>query len=295
MPAFKKSGAKLINVASANGVSGMHAGRKFGFEKTTTDNDSIFNDPRTDAIVITTRHNSHADFVIKAVDSGKHVFVEKPLCLKQEELTEIKGVYDKSESKPIIMVGFNRRFSPQIQKIKKLLLGTSGPKSFIFNINAGHIDEDHWTQDKDVGGGRVVGEACHFIDLLRFLADSPIREWNQNSMNSNSKDTLSIGLKFEDGSIGTINYFANGPKSLPKERLEIFSQGSALQLDNFRKLKGYSWPGFTKMNLWKQDKGQNECASAFLKAVKGKTTSPIPIEEIFEIAKVSIEIATNQR
>lgn len=295
MPAFKKSGAKLINVSSANGVSGMHAGRKFGFEKTTTDNDYIFNDRGTDAIIITTRHNSHADLVIKAVDSGKHVFVEKPLCLKQEELIEIMAVYDKSESKPIIMVGFNRRFSPQIKKIKKLLLGTSGPKSFIFNINAGHIDEDHWTQDNDIGGGRVVGEACHFIDLLRFLADSPIREWNQNSMNSNSKDTLSIGLKFEDGSIGAINYFANGPKSLPKERLEIFSQGRALQLDNFRKLKGFSWPGFTKMNLWKQDKGQNDCASAFLNAVKGKTTAPIPIEEIFEIAKVSIKIATNQR
>ena len=295
MPAFKKSGAKLINVASANGVSGMHAGRKFGFEKTTTDNDSIFNDPSTDAIVITTRHNSHADFVIKAVDSGKHVFVEKPLCLKLEELNKIEAVYDKSESKPTIMVGFNRRFSPQIQKIKQLLLGTSGPKSFIFNINAGHIDEDHWTQDKDVGGDRVVGEACHFIDLLRFLADSPILYWNQTSMNSSSKDTLSIGLKFEDGSIGTINYFANGPKSLPKERLEIFSRGRALQLDNFRKLKGYSWPGFTKMNLWKQDKGQNEMASAFLNAIKGKTTAPIPIEEIFEIAKVSIEISTNQR
>ena len=295
IPAFKKSGAKLINVASANGVSGMHAGRKFGFEKTTTDNDSIFQDTKTDAIVITTRHNSHADFVIKAVDSGKHVFVEKPLCLKQEELIEIKAVYNKSKTKPIIMVGFNRRFSPQIQKIKQLLLGTSGPKSFIFNVNAGHIDEEHWTQDNDVGGGRVVGEACHFIDLLRFLADCPILDWNQNSMNSNSKDTLSIGLKFEDGSIGTINYFANGPKSLPKERLEIFSQGRALQLDNFRKLKGFSWPGFTKMNLWKQDKGQNECASAFLNAIKGKTPSPIPIEEIFEIAKVSIEIATNQR
>jgi len=295
MPAFKKSGAKLINVASANGVSGMHAGRKFGFEKTTTDNDSIFQDTKTDAIVITTRHNSHADLVVKAIDSGKHVFVEKPLCLKQEELVEIKEAYNKSKTKPIIMVGFNRRFSPQIQKIKKLLLGTSGPKSFIFNVNAGHIDEEHWTQDNDVGGGRVVGEACHFIDLLRFLADSPILDWNQNSMNSNSKDTLSIGLKFEDGSIGTINYFANGPKSLPKERLEIFSQGRALQLDNFRKLKGFSWPGFTKMNLWKLDKGQNECASAFLNALKEKTTSPIPIEEIFEIAKVSIEIATNQR
>jgi predicted dehydrogenase/threonine dehydrogenase-like Zn-dependent dehydrogenase len=294
IPAFKKSGANFVSVASANGVSGMHAGRKYGFEKTTTDNNFIFRDPKTDSIVITTRHNTHADLVIKAIEANKHVFVEKPLCLKQEELDEIKSAYNRSENKPIIMVGFNRRFSPQIQKIKKLLLGTSGPKSFIFNINAGYIDEDHWTQDNDVGGGRVVGEACHFIDLLRFLADSPIIEWNQNSMDSKTKDTVSIVLKFEDGSIGTINYFANGPKSLPKERLEVFSQGRVMQLDNFRKLKGFSWPGFRKMNLWKQDKGQNACASAFLNATKGKVPPPIPIQEIFEIAKVSIEIASDQ-
>jgi predicted dehydrogenase/threonine dehydrogenase-like Zn-dependent dehydrogenase len=294
IPAFKKSGANFVSVASANGVSGMHAGRKYGFEKTTTDNNFIFRDPKTDSIVITTRHNTHADLVIKAIEANKHVFVEKPLCLKQEELDEIKSAYNRSENKPIIMVGFNRRFSPQIQKIKKLLLGTSGPKSFIFNINAGYIDEDHWTQDNDVGGGRVVGEACHFIDLLSFLADSPIIEWNQNSMDSKTKDTVSIVLKFEDGSIGTINYFANGPKSLPKERLEVFSQGRVMQLDNFRKLKGFSWPGFRKMNLWKQDKGQNACASAFLNATKGKVPPPIPIQEIFEIAKVSIEIASDQ-
>ena len=295
IPAFKKSGANLVSVASSNGVSGMHAGRKFGFETTTTDNDFIFSDSKTDAIVITTRHNSHAELVIKAVNSGKHVFVEKPLCLKQEELNEIKAVYEKSESKPIIMVGFNRRFSPHIQKIQKLLFATSGPKSFIFNINAGHIGEDHWTQDRQIGGGRIIGEACHFIDLLRFLADSPILEWNKNSMNSKTKDTFSIGLKFEDGSIGMINYFANGPQCLPKERLEIFSQGSVLQLDNFRKLKGFAWPGFTKMNQWQQDKGKIECTKYFLNAIKGKTTLPIPIEEIFEIAKVSIEIAADQR
>ena len=295
IPAFKKSGANLINAASTTGISGMHAGKKFGFQKTTTDIDTIFKDPKTNAVVVTTRHDSHSDLVIKAVESNKHVFVEKPLCLNLDELNKIKVVFNKSENKPIIMVGFNRRFSPHIQKIHQLLSITSGPKSFIYNINAGHIDEKHWTQDNDVGGGRVIGEGCHFIDLLRFLADSPILEWNQNSMKFKTKDTLSIGLKFEDGSIGTINYFANGPKSLPKERLEVFSQGRALQLDNFRKLKGFSWPGFTKMNLWKQDKGQNECASAFLNAIKGKTTSPIPIEEIFEIAKVSIEIATNQR
>ena len=171
MPAFKKSGAHLISVASSNGVSGMHAGRKFGFERTTTDNDSIFSDSKTDAIIITTRHNSHADLVIKAIDSGKHVFAEKPLCLNLEELNKILAAYYRSENKPILMVGFNRRFSPHIQQIQKLLSCTSGPKSFIYNVNAGHINEDHWIQDNQVGGGRVVGEACHFIDLLRFLTE----------------------------------------------------------------------------------------------------------------------------
>jgi predicted dehydrogenase/threonine dehydrogenase-like Zn-dependent dehydrogenase len=292
IPAFKAAGADLHSVASSAGVSGVHAGRKFGFAETTTDSDRLFADAKTDSVVITTRHDSHARFVLQALEAGKHVFVEKPLCLTLDELAEIEAAYDASR---LLMVGFNRRFAPQVQKMKSLLKGVSGPKSMVMTVNAGAIPADHWTQDLAVGGGRIIGEACHFIDLLRFMADSPIVDWNQNSMNSNSKDTLSIGLKFEDGTIGAINYFANGPKSLPKERLEIFSMGRALQLDNFRKLKGFSWPSFNKMNLWKQDKGQNECASAFLDAIKGKTTSPIPIEEIFEIAKVSIEIATNQR
>jgi len=204
-------------------------------------------------------------------------------------------VYDRSEIKPILMVGFNRRFSPHAIQIKKLLWGNSGPKSFIFNINAGHIDEEHWTQDKQIGGGRIIGEVCHFIDLLRFLADSPIEKWNKSSMISASNDTVSIGLQFKDGSIGAINYFSNGPKSLPKERLEVFSQGRVLQLDNFRKLKGLSWPNFTKMNLWKQDKGQGNCALAFIDAIKEKSMSPIPIEEVFEIANVSIELASKER
>ena len=150
--------AKLINVASTNGVSGMHAGRKFGFEKTTTDNDSIFNDPRTDAIVITTRHNSHADLVIKAVDSGKHVFVEKPLCLKQEELIEIKAAYERSESKPIIMVGFNRRFSPQIQKIKQLLFGTSGPNLSFSMLMQGILMKIIGRRIKMKGEGELLGK-----------------------------------------------------------------------------------------------------------------------------------------
>ena len=288
MPAFKNSGAQLINVASANGVSGMHAGRKFGFEKTTTDNDSIFKDTKTYAVVITTRHNSHADLVVKAIDSGKHVFVEKPLCLTFEELQSIENTYDPAK---ILMVGFNRRFAPHIQKISNLLEASRGPKSFVMTVNAGAIPRDHWTQDLGVGGGRIVGEACHFIDLLRFLAGVQIREWKCAWMDSRTKDSVSIQLVFKDGSIGTVHYFANGSKSFPKERLEVFADGKTLQLDNFRKLSGFGWAGFKKMNLWKQDKGQKKCCEAFVNAIANKKDSPIPINEIIEVSRVSIEVA----
>jgi predicted dehydrogenase len=158
-------------------------------------------------------------------------------------------------------------------------------------VNAGAIPRDHWTQDLGVGGGRIVGEACHFIDLLRFLAGVQIREWKCAWMDSRTKDSVSIQLVFKDGSIGTVHYFANGSKSFPKERLEVFADGKTLQLDNFRKLSGFGWAGFKKMNLWKQDKGQKKCCEAFVDAVANNEDSPIPIDEIIEVSRVSIEVA----
>jgi predicted dehydrogenase len=158
-------------------------------------------------------------------------------------------------------------------------------------VNAGAIPAEHWTQDREVGGGRVVGEACHFIDLLRFLAGAPIVEWRRMDMAAASGDTLSLQLAFEDGSIGTVLYFANGPKSFPKERLEVFAGGRALQLDNFRRLTGFGWPGFSKMNLWRQDKGQKACAAAFVRAVESGGPAPIPLDELLEVARVTIEAA----
>ena len=286
--AFKHTGAELVSVASSQGVSGVHVGKKFGFAETTTDADSIFSNISTDAVVITTRHNSHAAFVLKAIKSSKHVFVEKPLCLSLDELNSIENAYDPAK---ILMVGFNRRFAPHVQKIKDLLEASSGPRSFIMTVNAGTIPPDHWTQDLDVGGGRIVGEACHFIDLLRFLAGVQIIEWKCAWMDSRTKDSVSIQLVFEDGSIGTVHYFANGPKSFPKERLEVFVDGRVLKLDNFRKLSAYGWNGFNKMNLWKQDKGQKSCCDAFVQAVANNEDSPIPIDEIIEVSRVSIEIA----
>ena len=222
------------------------------------------------------------------------------MAIDQDGLNAVRAAYDEAQSRfqqggPQVMVGFNRRFSPQVRKIKALLAPVKEPKSFIMTMNAGAIPANHWTQDNAMGGGRIIGEACHFIDLMRFLAGSPIVSVHARRMGDApsvavTEDKASITLGFEDGSFGTIMYLANGAASFPKERVEVFAAGRVLQLDNFRKLKGYGWPGFSKMNLWKQDKGQNACAAAFLQAVE-KGVPAIPVDEIFEVARVTIEVA----
>jgi len=296
IPAFKALRAPFRLVASSTGVSGMHAGRKFGFEEATTDTSKLFADQATRAVVITTRHDTHGCYVVQALRSGKDVFVEKPLCLSLQELAEIQDAYFEAcegpTGPPVVMVGFNRRFAPQVKRIKQLLEGVSGPKSFVLTVNAGAVSSKHWTHDADVGGGRIVGEACHFIDLLRFLAGAPIKSWHRFSMDSDTNDTVSLHLCFQDGSIGAVHYFANGSKAFPKERLEVFASGRILHLDNFRKLSGYGWPSFKAMNLWRQDKGQNLCAKEFLDAVAGSRRAPIPFDELIEVSRTSIELAS---
>jgi predicted dehydrogenase/threonine dehydrogenase-like Zn-dependent dehydrogenase len=295
LPAFRDAGADFISVASSSGVSSVYAGRKFRFKESTTDTERILKDKKTNTIVITTQHDTHGYFVLKALRANKNVFVEKPLCLNLKELSEIESIYFSKTvqnlHKPLLMVGFNRRFSPQIKKIKQLLENEKGPKIFIMTINAGQIPLDHWTQDRKVGGGRIIGEVCHFIDLLRFLTGSRIEKWSKTKMKAQTDDNITITFTFSDGSTGTIHYFANGSKSFPKERLEVISHGKILQLDNYRKLKGYGWPNFKKMNIWRQDKGQKACVKAFIDAINENDLSPIPIDEIFEISRISIEIA----
>jgi predicted dehydrogenase/threonine dehydrogenase-like Zn-dependent dehydrogenase len=295
IPAFRAAGAELRTVASSGGVSGLHAGRKFGFVQTTTDTDSLFADASTDTIVVTTRHDSHARLVMQALAAGKNVFVEKPLCLTLDELAEIEALYisiAERGSAPRVMIGFNRRFAPQVKKIKDLLSAVTGPKAFVMTVNAGALPADHWTQDPAVGGGRIIGEGCHFIDLLRFLAGAPIAGYHLAAMDSATQDTVSIGLSFTDGSIGTVHYFANGSKAFPKERLEVFASGSVLRLDNYRKLTGFGWPEFKSMNLWQQDKGQGACAAAYVDAVVKGMPTPIPFDEIVEVSRVAIQVAT---
>lgn len=297
IPAFKSAGIVPHALVTSGGVSATHYGRKFGFGTASTDPQTVLDDPSVNAVVIATRHDTHAGYVLSALKAGKNVFVEKPLCLTSDELDEIRGVLEEAAIAgpvPLLMVGFNRRFAPQVQKIKALLDGVPGSKSFVMTVNAGAVQADHWTQDPTVGGGRIVGEACHFIDLLRYLAGSQITGSARTGMDSPNGDTANLQLSFADGSIGTVHYFANGSKAYPKERLEVFCSGRVLRLDNFRRLRGFGWPGFKRMNLWRQDKGQRACAAAFVEAIRGGE-APIPLEEIIEVSRVTIELAAHSK
>ena len=191
------------------------------------------------------------------------------------------------------MVGFNRRFAPHITKMKSLLSKKSAIKNIIITVNAGFIDNSHWTQDIKIGGGRIIGEACHFIDLLIFLTGSKVVKYKALGTNDsdNPCDNTSISILFEDGSLGTINYFPNGPQNYSKEKIEVFCDGSSLCIDNFMKMQGYNWKGFSKMNLYSQNKGNKECVDAFISSIKNSEPSPIPYEEILQSAKISIDIA----
>jgi predicted dehydrogenase/threonine dehydrogenase-like Zn-dependent dehydrogenase len=289
IPAFKAAGARLASITSAGGASSIHLGRKFGFAQATTDSAAVLSDIATDVVVVSTRHDTHADYVLRALAAGKHVFVEKPLALTADELGHIETAA-RAAPRQLLMVGFNRRFAPQVLKIAQLLRGTPGPKSFVMTVNAGAIPANHWTQDSAVGGGRLLGEGCHFVDLLRFLAESPIESHEVAAMAGSPRDTASVLLRFVNGSIGSVHYFANGSKAFPKERLEVFAAGRVLQLDNFRQLNGFGWPGFSKLKLWRQDKGQAACARAFVDAVRHGGASPISLEQLIEVSRVSIAI-----
>ena len=313
IPAFKAAGAQFHTIVTAGGINGVIHGEKAGFAEASTEVAAMLANATINTVAIVTRHDTHARFVAQALAAGKNVFVEKPLAIDTEglELVEVAFYGGQSSppaplsaggggnSRPQLMVGFNRRFSPQVQKMKALLQAVKEPKSFIMTMNAGTIPANHWTQDNAVGGGRIIGEACHFIDLMRFLVGTPIVSIQARRMGDTpgvaiTEDKASITLGFEDGSFGTILYLANGAASFPKERVEVFAAGRVLQLDNFRKLKGYGWPGFSKMNLWKQDKGQNACTAAFLQAIE-KGVPAIPSEEIFEVARVTIDVAEQLR
>lgn len=295
LPAIRKTGARLKIIASSGGVTGTHLGKKFGFEESTTDVEEIFGDPEINTVVVATRHNTHARFVMEALRAGKNVFVEKPLCIKQSELMEIHKVYSSlianHSSLPLLLVGFNRRFAPHVVRMKELLATVREPKSMIMTVNAGAIPSDHWVHDPEVGGGRLIGEVCHCVDLFRFLSGSEITESRVVYAGMKTRDTLSIQMTSKDGSICAVQYFANGNKGFSKDRLEVFAGGRILQLDNFRVLRDYGWKGFKKLRLWRQDKGYHNEFHSFIDAITNGKPSPIPFEEIIEVAKISLDLS----
>ncbi|MFA6260092.1 MAG: bi-domain-containing oxidoreductase [Bacteroidia bacterium] len=289
MPVLKNSGAQYKYIASNGGLTAKSLAKKYGFERSTTDYHQILADESVDLVLITTRHNLHAKMVVECIEAGKHVFVEKPLALNQAELEAIEQAYRQAKKPVSLTVGFNRRFSPFIQKSKQLLGDGSTAINMIATMNAGFIPSDSWVQDMKVGGGRIIGEACHYIDLMVYLNGSKVTAVNMSGMGTHPTDNTDnaiITLKFENGSQGVINYFSNGSKAYSKERIEVYSQGRTLILDNFRKLTGYGFNGFsTKSSTI--DKGHKAQFTRLIETVKKGGPALIPVDEILNTTRTS--------
>lgn len=302
IPAFKSAGANPVLLVNSGAPAGERVARKHGIGEISTDSARLFEDPTIGTVVVATRHDSHADLVVKALEAGRNVFVEKPLCLSLEELDRIEQAYRQAGQDgdaPVLTVGFNRRFAPMIVRLKDALAAAPGPKSMVMIVNAGAIPGDHWTQDDLAGGGRIVGEACHFIDLLRHLADAPITDVKVTRLDpvesqERDDDKATITLSFADGSIGTVHYFANGSKAVPKERLEVFAGGRIYQVENYKRLVGHGDARLKTMRSMRIDKGQGAFTAAFLAALDG-APPPIPVEELLEVSRVSIIAAAMAR
>jgi predicted dehydrogenase len=285
MPALKDSGAGFKYVSSQGGLSSTLLAKKYGFSHSTTDYKEILKDDEVDTLLITTRHDLHAQMVIEGLQAGKNVFVEKPLALNNEELQRIIEVYEQSGK--TLTVGFNRRFSPHMEKIKRLV-GDS-QMNVIATMNAGFIPANVWVHDMKTGGGRIIGEACHYIDLISFLTGSKVKAVCMNAMGTapeENTDNASILLRYENGSSGVINYFANGSKAYAKERVEVFSQERTLIMDNFRETKGYGVKGFSKLKT-SMDKGHKNQFHKLIKAIQSGGEALIPFESIVNTTQAS--------
>lgn len=287
VPCLKKCGAKVKYVSSAGGLTSKVVAKKLGAENATSDSSVIFSDPEVGMVIVATRHNLHSGMVLDALCAGKSVFVEKPLCLNEEELDSIVEAYKAAPAGTTLTVGFNRRFSPFAVKMKSLL--GDGQMNIVATMNAGFIPKEMWVHDMEVGGGRIVGEACHFIDLCSYLAGSRVISVCMNALGQNPEentDNASILLKYENGSTAVINYFANGSKSYDKERVEVFSQGRVLVCENWRKLTGYGVKGFRSMK-GSLDKGQKNEFRLLNERLLNGGDSLIPIDSLINTTKAS--------
>lgn len=276
---------ELVGIASSGGLHAQHSGKKFGFQCATSSEDEIINDPKINTVAILTRHDTHADLIVKALKAGKHVFVEKPLAINSNQLSVISKQLKNSAS--FLTVGFNRRFSPLIQNLKSQIENRSEPLHAHYRVNAGFIPANHWTQDEAIGGGRIIGEACHFIDLITFLVGALPVKVSAHALPNNGKykeDNVSMTFTFADGSIGVVDYLANGDKSMPKERLEVFCGGMVAVLDDYISLSVVK-DGKKKEERGAQDKGWRAEMAAFAESVRAGKEPPIPYEQIIAVTK----------
>ena len=287
LPTLRKAGAQLSAIVSSGGVTAEHAASEFDIPTASTDAAVLFSDVSIGAVVVATRHDSHARFVLEALRAGKHVFVEKPLALRLEDLDEIETEWTARPR--VLLTGFNRRFAPHARKMRQLLATLSAPKFVVMTVNAGAVAAEHWTRDGKLGGGRLIGEGCHFVDLARFLVGRPIMaaRWHKSA----ECDTANLLMEFDDGSQATVHYFANGHRAYSKERVEVFAEGRVLVLDNWRKLRGYGWKGFSKLNLWQQEKGNAACLGEWLRAIAKDGPLPIPFAELMEVSRWALRAA----
>jgi predicted dehydrogenase/threonine dehydrogenase-like Zn-dependent dehydrogenase len=297
LPSIKKAGdIELIGIVSAGGLHAQHAGKKFGFQYATSDDDEVINDPKVNTVAILTRHDTHADLILKALKAGKHVFVEKPLAINSAQLSAISeqlGVTDHC----LLTAGFNRRFAPLAGQLKSLISNLQEPKYIHYRVNAGPIPLNHWTQDLDIGGGRIIGEGCHFVDFITFLVGAAPISVSAHALPDSGKsreDNVSMTFTFPDGSIGIVDYLANGDKSFPKERVEVFCGGQIAVLDDYVSLASVK-VGKRKEERGAQNKGWVDEWKAFAQAIREGSEPPIPYEQLIGVTKATFAAVESLR
>ncbi|RJP51379.1 MAG: hypothetical protein C4557_08120 [Anaerolineaceae bacterium] len=287
---------QLVGIASSGGLHAQHSGKKFGFQYATSSEDEIINDPNINTVAILTRHDTHADLVMKALKAGKHVFVEKPLAITPEQLNKVEKQL-RITNHGLLTVGFNRRFAPLIQNLKSQIVNRNEPLHAHYRVNAGFIPANHWTQDPAIGGGRIIGEACHFIDVLTFLVGTAPVSVSAHALPNGGKyseDNVSMTFTFPDGSLGVVDYLANGDKSMPKERLEVFCEGMVAVLDDYVSLSVVK-DGKRKEERGAQDKGWKAEMATFAESVKSGKEPPIPYEQLIGVTKSAFAVVESIR
>jgi polar amino acid transport system substrate-binding protein len=297
LPNFKAAGVEFCSIASASGVSARDVGTKYGFARFLSDAQSVIDDDDANLIVIATRHGSHAELARRALERGKHVFVEKPLALNDAELDGVLEAAAHSAGQ--LLVGFNRRFSPLAVRAKEVFQSRQSPLSIVYRVNAGRIPRDHWTQDRAEGGGRIIGEVCHFIDLMQFITGAAPQSVYAAAVAADgdviSEDSVFITIQFSDGSNGMIAYLAEGDGSLRKEHIEIFGEGKTFVIEDFRSGKLYAGGREKKETLGQQDKGQREEARVACAVVSEGQPAPISLQELEATTRATFRIIDSIR